>query len=141
MVTDDADVLTALERGLRLSGFDMSSATNGDDALRMLKQATPETIAVGLLTVEMPERRACVDGVEIEFTRREFDLLAVLAEHSGAVLSRTQLLRLVCGNGHFAADTDVVDAFIGNVRRKLNAAGAPRLLHTVPGAGFVLRVQ
>ncbi|OPE46125.1 winged helix-turn-helix domain-containing protein, partial [Mycolicibacterium diernhoferi] len=41
----------------------------------------------------------------------------------------------------FAADTNVVDVFIGYLRRKLEAGGAPRLLHTVRGVGFVLRTQ
>ncbi|HEX7429909.1 MAG TPA: winged helix-turn-helix domain-containing protein, partial [Mycobacterium sp.] len=41
----------------------------------------------------------------------------------------------------FAADTNVVDVFIGYLRRKLEAGGAPRLLHTVRGVGFVLRMQ
>ena len=68
------------------------------------------------------------------------DLLAVLAEHKTAVLSRAQLLELVWGYD-FAADTNVVDVFIGYLRRKLEAGGAPRLLHTVRGVGFVLRTQ
>ena len=66
--------------------------------------------------------------------------LAVLAEHKTAVLSRAQLLELVWGYD-FAADTNVVDVFIGYLRRKLEAGGAPRLLHTVRGVGFVLRTQ
>ena len=67
-------------------------------------------------------------------------MLAVLAEHKTAVLSRAQLLELVWGYD-FAADTNVVDVFIGYLRRKLAANGAPRLLHTVRGVGFVLRQQ
>ena len=62
----------------------------------------------------------------------------MLAEHKTAVLSRAQLLELVWGYD-FAADTNVVDVFIGYLRRKLEAGGAPRLLHTVRGVGFVLR--
>ena len=63
-----------------------------------------------------------------------------VAEHKTAVLSRAQLLELVWGYD-FAADTNVVDVFIGYLRRKLEAGGAPRLLHTVRGVGFVLRTQ
>jgi two-component system, OmpR family, response regulator PrrA len=47
----------------------------------------------------------------------------------------------VWGNSHFAADTGVVDMFIAYLRLKLEADRAPRLLHTVPGVGFVLRAQ
>ncbi|GAB4976848.1 hypothetical protein MAHJHV57_07210 [Mycobacterium avium subsp. hominissuis] len=56
------------------------------------------------------------------------------------MLSRAQLLELVWGYD-FAADTNVVDVFIGYLRRKLEANGGPRLLHTVRGVGFVLRMQ
>jgi two-component system response regulator PrrA len=99
-----------------------------------------ETIQVGSLEVDIPGRRARVNGVDVDLTKREFDLLAVLAEHKTAVLSRAQLLELVWGYD-FAADTNVVDVFIGYLRRKLEAGGAPRLLHTVRGVGFVLRTQ
>jgi two-component system, OmpR family, response regulator PrrA len=99
-----------------------------------------ETITVGSLEVDIPGRRARVNGVDVDLTKREFDLLAVLAEHKTAVLSRAQLLELVWGYD-FAADTNVVDVFIGYLRRKLEANGGPRLLHTVRGVGFVLRLQ
>ena len=65
------------------------------------------------------------------------------ADRGLAVLDRqrlAQLLELVWGYD-FAADTNVVDVFIGYLRRKLEAGGAPRLLHTVRGVGFVLRTQ
>ena len=83
-----------------------------------------ETIAVGPLEVDIPGRRARVNGVDVDLTKREFDLLAVLAEHKTAVLSRAQLLELVWGYD-FAADTNVVDVFIGYLRRKLEAGGGP----------------
>jgi two-component system, OmpR family, response regulator PrrA len=100
-----------------------------------------ETITVGPLEVDIAERHAWLDGVAIDLTRREFDLLAALAGHTTAALSRAELLELVWGNSYFAADTNVVDVFIGYLRRKLEANRRPRLLHTVPGAGFVLRAQ
>ncbi len=97
--------------------------------------SSSETITVGPLEVDIPGRRARVNGVDVDLTKREFDLLAVLAEHKTAVLSRAQLLELVWGYD-FAADTNVVDVFIGYLRRKLEADGGPRLLHTVRGVGI-----
>ena len=97
--------------------------------------SSSETITVGPLEVDIPGRRARVNGVDVDLTKREFDLLAVLAEHKTAVLSRAQLLELVWGYD-FAADTNVVDVFIGYLRRKLEAGGGPRLLHTVRGVGY-----
>ena len=58
--------------------------------------------------------------------------------HPGIVLSRGQLLELVWGY-YFEVDTNVVDVFVGYLRRKLESEGEPRLIQTVRGVGFVLR--
>jgi two-component system response regulator PrrA len=79
-----------------------------------------------------------MDGRELELTKREFELLSTLARNAGVVLSRERLLELVWGYD-FAAETNVVDVFVGYLRRKLEADGHPRLLQTVRGVGFVLR--
>ena len=67
-----------------------------------------------------------------------FELLEVLARNVGIVLSRERLLELVWGYD-FVADTNVVDVFVGYLRRKFETEGQPRILHTVRGVGFVLR--
>ena len=91
--------------------------------------------------VDRPDRRiATVDKNRLDLSRREFDLLAVFAGNPGIVMSRIRLLELVWGYD-FDVDTNVVDVFVGYVRRKLDAAGAPRLIDTVRGVGFVLRVD
>ncbi len=98
----------------------------------------PGAITVGTLTVDVPGRRALVTGHEIDLTKREFELLAMLARNQGVVLTRERLLELVWGYD-FVADTNVVDVFVGYLRRKLEAHGHPRILQTVRGVGFVLR--
>ncbi|KAA8886940.1 response regulator transcription factor [Nocardia colli] len=100
--------------------------------------ATPGAITVGPLEVDVAGYRALLNGAEIELTKREFELLSTLARNVGVVLSRERLLELVWGYD-FAADTNVVDVFVGYLRRKLEVDGAPRLLHTIRGVGFVLR--
>eukprot|EP01133_Synstelium_polycarpum_P022482 gene22481-26967_t len=103
--------------------------------LRRTTRATPSVdhpITVGPLTVDLRGHRAHIDGRRIELTKREFDLLSVLAEHAGVVLSRAQLLRLVWGYD-FAADTNVVDVFVTYLRKKLEVDGTPRVIHTVRG--------
>ncbi|WP_280485251.1 response regulator transcription factor [Nocardia farcinica] len=100
--------------------------------------ATPGAITVGPLEVDEAGYRALLHGREIELTKREFELLSTLARNAGVVLSRERLLELVWGYD-FAADTNVVDVFVGYLRRKLEADGTPRLLHTIRGVGFVLR--
>ena len=74
----------------------------------------------------------------MELTRREFELLAVLVANAGVVLSRERLLELVWGYD-FEVNTNVVDVFVGYLRRKLDRADASRLIHTVRGVGFVVR--
>jgi len=76
-----------------------------------------------------------VDGERVDLTKREFDLLAVLAENAGVVLSRQRLLELVWGYD-FDVDTNVADVFISYLRRKLERDGLPRVIHTVRGIGY-----
>lgn len=86
-----------------------------------------------------PARRTATDGDSaLELTRREFDLLEVLMRNAGLVLSRRQLLEQVWGYD-WEADGNVVDVFVGYLRRKLEADGRPRIVQTVRGVGFVLR--
>lgn len=224
VVDDDQDVLGSLERGLRLSGFDVVTAADGAAALRSAGEHGPDAIVldinmpvldgvgvvtalrsigndvpicvlsarssvderiaglesgaddyltkpfvlaelvarlrallrrrvdtpaptgppggitVGALTVDVPGHRAFLADREIELTKREFELLSTLARNTGVVLSRERLLELVWGYD-FVADTNVVDVFVGYLRRKFEVDGHPRILHTVRGVGFVLREQ
>ncbi|MFE9403636.1 response regulator transcription factor [Streptomyces sp. NPDC006530] len=90
------------------------------------------------LVVDPAARTAHRDGHPLDLTRREFALLEVLARNAGHVLSRDQLLERVWGYD-VEVRTDAVDTFVSYLRRKLEADGAPRLVHTVRGVGFVLR--
>ena len=92
----------------------------------------------GDIVVDPRRHVATRDGRELGLTRREFDLLDVFVRHPGQVLSRDQLLSLVWG---YTTDveTNVVDVFVGYLRRKLEGAGEPRILHTVRGVGWALR--
>jgi two-component system, OmpR family, response regulator MprA len=74
----------------------------------------------------------------LDLTAREFELLEHLMRNERIVVSRQALLDEVWGYHPFA-ETNTVDVFISNLRRKLEADGEPRLLHTVRGAGYVLR--
>ena len=95
-------------------------------------------LVVGDVVVDARRHIATRGGRDLGLTRREFDLLEVFARHPGQVLGRDQLLRLVWG---YAADveTNVVDVFVGYLRRKLEAGGESRTLHTVRGVGWALR--
>jgi DNA-binding response OmpR family regulator len=110
--------------------------------LRALLRRAPSTdtdlIRIGDLIVDPSQRIASRSGRAVELTRREFELLEELARHRGVVLSRQQLLERVWGYD-FEVDGNVVDVFVGYLRRKLEADGEPRIIHTVRAVGFVLR--
>jgi DNA-binding response OmpR family regulator len=76
----------------------------------------------------------------VELTAREFELLEHLLRNERIVVSRQALLDEVWGYHPFA-ETNTVDVFVSNLRRKLEAGGEPRILHTVRGAGYVLRAS
>jgi len=97
-------------------------------------------IVVGDLLLNPDTREAKRGDREIELTNREFELLEYLARNQKLVVSRERLLEDVWGYDPFE-QTNTIDVFISNVRRKLEAAGEPRMLHTKRGAGYVLRAS
>jgi DNA-binding response OmpR family regulator len=106
--------------------------------LRRVPSVETELIRIGDLIVDPSQRSVSRAGRPVELTRREFELLEELARHRGVVMSRQQLLERVWGYD-FEVDGNVVDVFVGYLRRKLEAGGKPRVIHTVRGVGFVLR--
>jgi len=79
-------------------------------------------------------------GRALDLTAREFELLEFLLRNERLVISRDQLLEDVWGYDPFS-ETNTVDVFISTLRRKLEAGGEARILHTVRGAGYVLRAE
>jgi len=75
---------------------------------------------------------------EIELTRTEFLLLEMFLEHPRQVLTRTQIFDRVWGYD-FGPTSNSLEVYIGYLRRKTEAGGEPRLIHTVRGVGYVLR--
>ena len=90
------------------------------------------------VVVDLRRHVATRGGRELDLTRREFELLETFARHPGQVLSREQLLEMVWGYAT-SVETNVVDVFVGYLRRKLEGSGEPRILHTVRGVGWALR--
>ena len=75
---------------------------------------------------------------DMELTQREFELLEYLMRNERIVISRQRLLDEVWGYDPFST-TNTIEVFVSNLRRKLEADDEPRLLHTIRGAGYVLR--
>jgi len=107
-------------------------------ALLRRRPEAPAPRTVGDLHLDPARRIARRGSRHLDLTRREFELLEAFVRHPGIVLSRGQLLEQVWGYD-FEVDTNVVDVFVGYLRRKLEADAEPRLIQTVRGVGFVLR--
>jgi two-component system, OmpR family, response regulator MprA len=216
VVEDDEDIAQALQRSLRMEGYEVRSAADGAAALEHGRTFTPDLV---ILDLGLPE----IDGIEvakrlrddddvpililtardavesrvegldagaddylvkpferqellarmrallrrrpprgsaslrvgdlslnvdtheisrgeraIELTQREFELLEYLMRNERIVISRQRLLDEVWGYDPFST-TNTIEVFVSNLRRKLEADGEPRLLHTIRGAGYVLR--
>jgi two-component system, OmpR family, response regulator len=91
-----------------------------------------ETLAVGAVELDRRAHTVTVGGEPVELTSREFELLAALLAHPGAVLSRDRLLELAW-RGEFAGGTRTVDVHVAQLRAKLGRAD---LIETVRGAGY-----
>ncbi len=96
-------------------------------------------LVVGDLTLNPDTHGVSRSGRRIDLTQREFELLEYLMRNERLVISRQRLLDEVWGYDPFSI-TNTIEVFVSNLRRKLEASGEPRLLHTVRGAGYVLRV-
>jgi DNA-binding response OmpR family regulator len=96
------------------------------------------SLVVGDLRLNPATREVSRGARDIELTNREFELLEYLMHNERLVVSRDRLLDEVWGYDPSAA-TNTIDVFISNLRRKLEADGEPRLLHTKRGAGYVLK--
>ena len=90
---------------------------------------------VGDLRIDPAERSAARDGRTVELSPREFALLHALAERPGAVLSHDELLARVWGEGR-PASRNVVEVYVGYLRRKLDVIGAADVVATVRGRGY-----
>lgn len=92
----------------------------------------------GNVQVDRVRHRASRGARALDLTPREFRLLVHFLERPEQVVPRTELLEKVW-DMTFDPGSNVVDVHVSNLRRKLEEGGAPRLLHTVRGVGFVLR--
>ena len=109
----------------------------------LLRRRPPRGMAplkVGDLSLNPDTHEVFRGDRSVELTQREFELLEYLMRNERLVISRQKLLDEVWGYDPFSI-TNTIEVFVSNVRRKLEADGEPRLLHTVRGAGYVLRVQ
>ncbi len=135
-------------KGLRAGGddyltkpFSFSELLARVEALGRRASSAGEDITrlqVANLKLDCLARTVERDGENIALQPREFKLLEYLMRHAGQVVTRTMLLEHVW-DYHFDPQTNVIDVHISRLRGKIDKGFTPQLLHTVRGAGYVLR--
>jgi len=110
--------------------------------LRALLRRRPPRGSASLVVGDLalnPDTHEVTRGARVvELTQREFELLEYLMRNERIVVARQRLLEEVWGYDPFAT-TNTIEVFVSNLRRKLESGGESRLLHTIRGAGYVLR--
>jgi two-component system, OmpR family, response regulator len=134
-------------RGLRAGGDDYlvkpfasrEMLARVDALARRSATGIKETmLRIGDLEIDLFARVVRRQGREIELLPREFQLLEYLARNVGQVVSRAMLLQHVW-DLHFDPTTNVIDVYVGRVRRKIDSGQSYPLIHTIRGVGFCLR--
>ncbi|MFE3581757.1 response regulator transcription factor [Streptomyces vinaceus] len=101
--------------------------------------ADADTLAFADLRMDLATREVTRSGRQVELTRTEFTLLEMFLAHPRQVLTREQILKTVWGFD-FEPSSNSLDVYVMYLRRKTEAGGEPRLVHTVRGVGYVLRL-
>ena len=106
--------------------------------VRRKYQAPAPAMTVGDLTIDTTSRAVCRGERTIELTPREYALLELLAARAGEVVTRTEIWEHVY-DFNSEPNSNVIDVYVGHLRKRIEQGGLPRLIHTRRGVGYVLR--
>lgn len=105
---------------------------------RQQRSAAPDLLRTGPLCMNVKAHEVRLGGRVLALTAKEFELLELFMQHPNQVLSRNQIYDRVWGYD-FGGDSNIIEVYVRYLRQKLEAAGEPRLLHTVRNVGYILR--
>jgi two-component system response regulator ArlR len=100
------------------------------------KNTTVDILTLGNIQINLLKYQVLMDGKEISFTQREFELLTYLIKNKGKVCTRNQIIENVW-NIHFEYDTSVIDVFMNAIRKKINLNKENDLIKTIRGVGYI----
>lgn len=123
------ELLARLRALLRRSSYATPPGRTDDDA---------HALTFADLRMDTATREVTRAGQQVELTRTEYTLLELFLTHPRQVLTREQILKSVWGFD-FEPSSNSLDVYVMYLRRKTEAGGMPRLVHTVRGVGYVLR--
>jgi two-component system response regulator MprA len=107
--------------------------------LRRTEASADEVLRLGDLTLSPGSRLVDRAGERVDLTRTEFNLLELLLRNAGQILTRELILERVWGYD-FQTTSNSLEVYVGYLRRKTEASGGERLIHTVRGVGYVARL-
>jgi len=146
--SDDVDKIEALDRGA--NDYVTKPFSMGELLARMraaLRQGRGDdadgdvVVTAGDISIDLGKRLITLGGTPIKLSRKEYDLLKILATHPGKVITHQQLLQEVWGPA-YVEETQYLRVYIGQLRQKLERdPAAPRWLITEPGVGYRLQVS
>ncbi|WP_395542850.1 response regulator [Neotabrizicola sp. sgz301269] len=103
---------------------------------RSSDDAAPSSLSIGPLAIDAATHTATLDGKALHLTRREFDLLWIMASHRGRLMTQEMILKAIWGPAHLR-DSQYLRVYIRQLRQKLgDDASNPRFLFTEPGVGY-----
>ncbi len=146
--SDDPDKIEALDRGA--NDYVTKPFSMGELLARMrvaLRQGqgsgadSGPVITAGEIAIDLSKRLVTVSGAPVRLSRKEYDLLRILASHLGKVITHQQLLQEVWGQA-YVEETQYLRVYIGQLRQKLEKEpAAPKHLVTEPGVGYRLQTS
>lgn len=107
---------------------------------RLEAKPTRQPVNFDSLSLDPLTHQASMGEIRLDLTPTEFELLHYFMRHPRQVLERAQILNSVWGYD-FGGDDNVLEVYVGYLRKKLEAGGSSRLIHTVRGIGYVLREE
>ncbi|MFB7502466.1 response regulator transcription factor [Streptomyces broussonetiae] len=138
----DVEEVFARLRALLRRTSPVPAATNGNggpsDSVRADVQISDRQVEAAGIRMDLQARRAWRGKRELELTRTEFELLELLVRNAGIVLDHSTIYDRIWGYD-FGPGSKNLAVYVGYLRRKLDEPGAPQLIHTVRGVGYVLR--
>jgi len=108
--------------------------------LRRRAEAEPAPLQVADLILDPARRIVSRSGEKIDLTSKEFALLEYFMRNPGRVLTRTLIIEHVW-NYDFDTMTNIIDVYVNYLRKKIDSGREPKLIHTVRGVGYVLKVE
>ncbi|MEU8840652.1 response regulator transcription factor [Streptomyces roseus] len=123
---DTGELLARIHAVARRTGASEESAATGT--------GSPDVVRIGPVSIELPTRRVSVDGADVPLTRKEFDLLALLAQRPGVVFRREQIISEVWRTS-WEGTGRTLEVHVASLRSKLRM---PALIETVRGVGYRL---